>query len=116
MRRTRRPSASLLVLLFAASTGCAPLTAQRCAQADAYAAGVADGRAGRPADDACGAGTADDAARYAAGRAAGLREYCTIENGVRAGRSGAAYRDVCADAGEQAFLSGYYLGALSPRP
>lgn len=114
MRRIRRPSRSLPVLLAAALAGCAPMTVQHCAEADAYDAGLADGRAGRPAVP-CGAG-ADDAARYADGHAAGLREYCTIERGVRAGRAGEAYRDVCAGPEEQAFLSGYYLGALSSQP
>jgi hypothetical protein len=102
-------------------SGCAPMLAQHCAETDWYAAGVQDGLAGRPVAEpgrphqACLAQRlAADAERYDSGRSAGLREYCTIEGGVRAGRGGATYQHVCAPATEDAFLRGYYLGALSP--
>ena len=103
--------------------GCASLTANDCSQTDWYAAGLEDGRAGRTAravsDRTAGCATGveqDDARRYAAGRAVGLEDYCTLAGGIRAGREGHDYADVCSDETEEEFLTGYYLGALSTDP
>jgi hypothetical protein len=119
--RARPPA--LALCLGALLEACAPLTAQRCAERDWYAAGLEDGRAGRSlaepgrAYDRCSTQHfAADGGRYSAGRAVGLLEYCTIEGGMRAGRRGEVYQKVCADERESAFLAGYLLGALSAAP
>ena len=49
-------------------------------------------------------------AAYQAGRAEGLRSYCTLENGYEAGYAGRRYRDVCPPELEIAFLQGYQQG------
>jgi Protein of unknown function (DUF2799) len=111
-------AAFLACLLLAA--GCATTSVEQCAQRDWYSAGLTDGRAGAPAEqlvqrwEACAAqGVSLDRERYEAGRADGLREYCTVSGGIDAGRKGRVYQDVCSGSGEQDFMSGYYLGALS---
>jgi hypothetical protein len=106
--------------LAAVLNGCASVQQEACAPADWYAVGLADGQAGEPGDrlvtrvEACKArGVAFDRERYDAGRTEGLLEYCTVTGGIDAGRRGRPYRDVCSEASEEDFLSGYYLGALS---
>jgi hypothetical protein len=117
-----RARALVLVLTFgSAAAGCASTGAQQCAKADWYRVGLEDGRAGQPAEqfvqrwEACNAhGVQIDRGQYAAGRAAGLEEYCTVPGGIDAGRHGRVYMNVCSEDSEEDFLSGYYLGALSP--
>jgi Protein of unknown function (DUF2799) len=106
--------------LLMVSSGCASTGIQQCARTDWYATGRADGRAGEPAEqlvqrwESCAArGVTLDRERYEAGRIDGLREYCTVDGGIDAGRTGRDYQDVCSGSGEQDFMSGYYLGALS---
>jgi hypothetical protein len=108
------------IVLAAALSGCASTRLLACSPGDWYAVGFADGRTGEPGDrlflrsDDCAArGIPFDSNRYEAGRAAGLREYCTVTGGIDAGRSGRPYYDVCSASSEEDFLSGYYLGALS---
>jgi hypothetical protein len=103
--------------------GCASMEPRLCASVDWYAAGVENALAGRPIDEPTrrteGCETrrlAADTERYAAGYAAGLQEYCTLEGGLRAARTGGVYRNVCAADDESDFLTGYYMGALAPAP
>ena len=51
-----------------------------------------------------------DIEAYEAGRAEGLREYCTVENGYQVARQGRSYRDVCPPDLETGFLQGYEQG------
>jgi hypothetical protein len=120
MSRRIRLAVFTMLVLAAALCGCASVEREACAPSDWYAVGLADGRAGEPGDrlvtriEACAAhGVAFDREGYEDGRIEGLREYCTVTSGIDAGRSGRPYRDVCSDASEEDFLSGYYLGALS---
>ena len=118
----RAPACLHAFVLAAALAGCASLTAKDCSRTDWYAAGLEDGRAGYTGgalwDRAagCASGVQPDERRYAAGRVAGLAEYCTLAGGIRAGRDGHDYADVCSDETEEEFLTGYYLGALSADP
>jgi hypothetical protein len=115
-----RTLTALAVTLGVALPGCASLDAHHCPQTDWYAAGFEDGRAGLAGDAVvarvagCDASAVTpDEERYAAGRAAGLADYCTVAGGIRAGRSGGKYAGVCDADTEDEFLTGYYLGALS---
>jgi len=57
-----------------------------------------------------------DTAAYAAGRAEGLRQYCTVQNGYDVGRAGRRYEKVCPPDLEPGFLQGYDRGwAERPR-
>lgn len=55
-------------------------------------------------------GVRPDAAAYDAGRAQGLRNYCTPRQGFIEGRDGRNYRGVCAAPVERAFLGAYQHG------
>lgn len=57
-------------------------------------------------------GVRPDAAAYDAGRAQGLRNYCTPRQGFIEGRDGRKYRGVCPAPAERAFLSEYRHGTL----
>lgn len=73
-----------------------------CAQTDWHRYGVNDGRLGVPASDRTDTfadcaelGHPVDVAAYQRGRAEGLREYCTVENGYEVGYRGRRYEQVC---------------------
>ena len=51
-----------------------------------------------------------DIAAYQAGRATGLLQYCTVENGYQVGYDGRPYRNACPPELEIAFLQGYEQG------
>lgn len=111
------------LVLCVSVSACATTTAQQCAHTDWYQAGFDDGVVGQPAEsfvqrwETCVAqGVKVDRERYVAGRNAGLEEYCTVSGGIDAGRSGRVYQNVCTEGAEEDFLSGYYMGALSPEP
>ena len=117
----RLASISGLLLALAGIAGCAPLgmqdTADRCRATDWYEYGWHDSWLGLPAAArgglfaACGRlGYLPDVEAYRAGRAAGLRRYCTAEGGYAAGREGRSYHHVCPPHLEAAFLEGYARG------
>jgi hypothetical protein len=92
---------SILALL-ALLGGCATLSPQECRVADWETIGVRDGERGRPASwiaqhvDACGkAGVTPDGPRWAAGRAQGLRSYCTPMNARSVAARGGSLNPVC---------------------
>lgn len=93
--------ASLFVLLILVP-GCATLDRNECLRADWYAIGLEDGARGRPVERlgehrrACAEhGVTPQTERYLAGRADGLKSYCTYEKGFSVGRSGQSYAGVC---------------------
>ncbi|HUS55761.1 MAG TPA: DUF2799 domain-containing protein [Thermohalobaculum sp.] len=51
-----------------------------------------------------------DLAAYDAGRAEGLKSYCTVDNGYEAGYAGRRYRNVCPPELEPSFQQGYEQG------
>ena len=84
----------LLGIIFALMAGCAtpPLTADECTAADWQKVGVQDGRQGFPDGklqrydaDCAQFNIEPNQAEYAQGRAIGLAEYCTPEQGFAAG-------------------------------
>lgn len=119
MRPASAVGLALLGLLGLA--GCATVSpAERaafCQAVDWREYGRNDGLLGVPAAeraelfaDCSELGHAPDTQGYAAGRAEGLAEYCTLETGYEVGREGRRYRDVCPPELEIAFLQGYEEG------
>lgn len=90
--------------LAAGVAGCATIPEDKCPSVDWAALGVADGRAGHPADrlvkhrEACaGANVAPDERAYLEGRRAGLVEYCRLPTAIDHGLAGRGYAGVCND-------------------
>ncbi len=101
--------------------GCATMSVEErtafCANTDWQRYGVNDGRLGIPSSDrgnliadCAKLGRPVDVTAYQAGRAEGLREYCTVENGYQVGYSGQRYQSVCPPSLETDFLQGYAKG------
>jgi hypothetical protein len=72
--------------------------------------GVATGDRTKKFAECAEIGYPADIAAYQAGRAEGLKTYCTVENGYEVGYAGRRYRKVCPAELEPAFLQGYELG------
>lgn len=96
---------------------CASMSEKECLSADWHDQGYRDGRNGQSLSriedhrEACAkVGVAPDLAAYKAGRAKGILEYCTADNGVREGRRGASYRNACPPELEGRFLDHYRAG------
>jgi hypothetical protein len=108
-------TAALAALL----AGCAGgMSRADCEATDWAAAGFAEGRIGaRPKlgesrlSSCAKEGFAVDRAAYAAGRAEGLKAYCTAAGGFDAGRLGQEYFGVCPAPAERDFLLAYEDGA-----
>ncbi len=116
----------LLTALALGLAGCATMDEAECLSVDWQTVGFEDGVAGYSGDrigqhrKACAKhGVSPDLVGYQAGREAGLREYCTPENGFRIGSRGNNYSGVCpADLGagfSSAYESGRHLHELSVR-
>ena len=117
-------SRMFLVLAFgtlALVAGCSTLSVEErtaiCTNSDWYRFGVNDGTLGvsgaERADlftDCAELGQPIDVAAYQAGRAEGLRQYCTVETGYEVGSSGRRYQKVCPPELEPDFLQGYAEG------
>ena len=102
-------------LALALLSGCATTPELACGDANWHAAGFADGAQGQDLEQlntrrkSCGVFSPDVSA-YKEGRQEGLAEYCTLSNGVRAGKEGEPYSGVCPSSLEYYFLTGYRLG------
>lgn len=86
-----------------ALTGCATLTADQCKIADWRALGVEDGALGHGESrflsytkDCAAAGVTPDRLAWEAGRAEGLKQFCTPEGAYSAGVDGRPFRGLCA--------------------
>ncbi len=115
--RTRWLKLCLALGAATALAGCASMSEQECKTADWHDQGYRDARNGQPLSqvedhrEACAkVGIAPDLAQYKAGRAKGVLEYCTPENGAREGRRGASYRNACPAELEGRFLDRYRAG------
>jgi len=94
---------ALAIIALSALGGCATLTDDQCQVADWRALGVEDGALGygEPrflsyAKDCASAGVTPDRAAWNAGRAEGLRQFCTPEGAYAAGVDGRPFRGRCA--------------------
>lgn len=72
--------------------------------------GVAPGARTDRFNDCAQLGFPADQAAYDAGRARGLQQYCTLENGYQVGLEGRRYRNACPLELEADFLQGYEQG------
>lgn len=111
---------SLLFILGLA--GCASLDRQACLEGDWYQIGMDDGVLGRSVTQqqkhsvACSEyGVSVQVTAYLRGHAEGLKQYCTLEGGYRAGLNGSAYLGVCPEESEGAFLKAYRSGRHEAR-
>jgi hypothetical protein len=107
----------LLIFLPFVLSGCETMSRDECAAADWQQVGYKDGGEGRPRarieEHARACAQEDfgvDRARYFAGYDQGLGYYCTPSNGLRAGRAGHAYYDVCPPHLAPGFLEPYRYG------
>lgn len=98
-------------------SSCATLTAQDCEQMDWRERGLKDGRAGEEASQLarykkqCGEfNLSVDAKLYKAGYQAGLKDFCTYENGVEQGESGEKNQNVCPSDLAPEFNKGHVAG------
>lgn len=101
--------------------GCAGggMSKKECLAADWATIGYEDGSRGAPASaissrrQACAkkAGIALDMDAYLAGRARGLREYCTPANAYSVAARGQQYHGVCTKHNEKAFLAKFRAGS-----
>lgn len=116
----------LLALAALGLAGCASVSpAQRasfCQRVDWHDYGRNDGLLGVPVDQRTGLfadcrklGYPPDMKAYKAGRAEGLKQYCTVESGYDAGRAGRDYHQVCPPQAEIGFLQGYNEGRRDRR-
>lgn len=103
-----------LASLFA---GCASMSAEECRTANWREQGMRDGQNGQPRSyleehrEACAkVGVVPNAGQYEAGRAVGIKYYCTPANGLNEGRQGHSYRNACPPELEPAFLDRYKAG------
>jgi hypothetical protein len=115
----RRAGALIAVAALAALlSGCHTLSARECQSGDWERIGRDDGAKGTKPDElerhrkACAAhAVKPDEARYRAGYAEGLKQYCTPASGYVAARRGEGHRDVCRASGnEEKFLEAFRHG------
>ena len=97
--------------------GCSSLNKEECMVADWRLIGYQDGVAGKsPAavgeyrKDCAKHAVVPDLDAYQAGRAAGLPEYCKVDNGYRLGHSGRGFSSVCPPHLEADFRAAYNRG------
>lgn len=106
-----------LSFLLSLTTACATLSQSECLQADWHDIGQRNGSQGYARDrldehkTACAEyGVMPDPNAYHEGRRAGLEIYCTAENGLEQGKTGATYNHACPAGLETVFLKNHKLG------
>lgn len=110
-------TAGLALACLALASCATTLSRNECQSMDWRTIGYEDGAAGYAGSHigthrkACGEhGVAPDFDAYQAGRAEGLKEFCTAGNGYRIGAGGGQYGGVCPAEREEDFLSAYSEG------
>jgi Protein of unknown function (DUF2799) len=105
------------ILLCAALSGCASMSAEECAASDWKAVGFEDGARGYTSDrfaqhrkDCAEHGITADFDAYQAGRSQGLQEFCQPGRGFSHGVSGGQYSGVCPQELEAGFVDAYNAG------
>jgi len=113
----------LLSLLFLVQlSACATLNESECKSANWEIIGLEDGSNGRPTSyigehrQACSEYTiSPDLEAYLKGHQAGLKQFCTEQNGYRQGLSGHTLSQVCSGASARVFQRGHQRGATIHR-
>lgn len=116
MKNITRLAFYLLVLLGVSS--CATMDKSECLQADWQMIGMEDGAAGRQLSyigtrrkDCAEHGVTPNLDQYNAGRAEGLKQFCTYKNGYRHGSNGNSNSDVCQGALQGPYADGFNKGS-----
>lgn len=114
-----RITSALSLLALLALPSCAALSKKECLSMNWGDGGYTDGVEGKNFDtfntfsEVChNHGITADRQRYLKGREAGLKVFCTNENGLKYGRNGQIYHNVCPKQLEGPFLKGYKAGKL----
>lgn len=114
-RRAAMLAAPIGVLLLLSA--CGTVTKSECQVGDWRSIGLRDGRDGRSelffaknAESCQRFGLSADRDAWLAGRAEGLKDYCTPLSGYANGRAGREYENVCTGRAGQDFLLAYGLG------
>lgn len=118
MRTFNRLTLGIGILCAASAlAGCNSMSAQECLATDWRTVGYEDGVNGYSGDrigryrNACSEhGVTPDLNQYQAGRADGLREFCTPANGFRIGSHGSSYSGVCPADLDESFVDAYQSG------
>jgi hypothetical protein len=102
----------LPILLFAS---CSSVSYKDCSSFDWHSQGIKDGEEGRRvtyfAQHTLKCAVMPDNKQYLSGREIGLEKFCTLEGGIKEGRSGQIYFDQCkGKTDESNFKKGYELG------
>lgn len=108
---------SLVVLLTTFMLGCATLNESECRTANWEIIGLEDGSRGKPSSyignhrQACAEhNVSPDLSAYLRGHKQGLRQYCTYDNGLKAGMNGAKNANVCTGSLKPEYTRGYRQG------
>lgn len=116
MLRITLPVLAFFGLILALLAGCVSVSEEECLQGDWYALGQSDGTAGHASSrlqrhqEACQrVGAVIDVAAYSAGRAEGLKFYCTVLVGYRKTLEGRSYQGVCPADLEPKFITGQLI-------
>lgn len=107
----------VLLCLALLVTGCETMDQGQCMTADWHDVGYRDGaqggsrdRVGNYASDCSEYGVRVDTVAYRDGWDSGIRQYCTADNGYRAGVNGQLYEMSCPGILKDRFYSAYLLG------
>jgi len=116
-RNSQLRAVTLILVVPLWITACATLNEAQCETANWQDLGQRNGQQGRPAsyvaehEKACsGYGLPVDSTAWRAGWETGIRQYCTVENGLQVGRDGAHYAQSCPADVAPGFLRGYTVG------
>jgi len=116
MKNMTRFTVILLILL--GISNCATMNESECLQADWMMIGIEDGAAGRQLSyigtrrKACADhGVTPNLEAYNAGRAEGLKQFCTYKNGFRHGSRGNAQSEVCQGTLVEQYAGGFKKGS-----
>ncbi len=107
----------ILLTTILLADGCATMDQAECVSADWYALGLGDGEQGRKSShyskyrkECSTFGVNVDSSAYGDGWKAGIRSYCTRDNGYRVGIGGWIYQHSCPAKAEDTFFSAYQAG------
>lgn len=111
------PNSLISIICLLGISGCASMSKSECANANWQTRGFSDGQNGSTLPllsrhtKACSKiGVYPDELQYRIGHSEGVKLYCTPKNGLKQGRSGADYYDVCPIELESAFLQSHIDG------
>jgi len=107
----------ITLLIIALFSGCASMSKKECMNANWESVGYSDGSRGahytqleKHRQSCVEYQVVPDSAAYQHGWEQGIRRYCTIDNGYRAGQSGKTYNNICPADVASDYISGWREG------